>query len=89
MVSSIRGFSGEVKEVDPKECDDETAEEGKGISAVGGIKSLEKDQRSHDRCTRESNIIHRVHTAQQVSGSWQARLGTYTFVENVSRALLK
>jgi len=75
--------------MDSEERDDETAEEGKGVAAVGGIKSLEKDQRGHDRRARESDIIHRIHTVSQVSDGWQAGCGTYTFVENVSRALLK
>jgi hypothetical protein len=69
VVFGIRGFSGEVEQVDSEECDDETAEEGKGIAAIGGIKSLEKDQRGHNRRTRESNIVHRVYPVQQVSGS--------------------
>lgn len=62
MVFTIRGFSGEVEEVDSQECDDETAEKGKGVTAVGGIKSLEEDQRGHNCRTRESNIVHRVYT---------------------------
>ena len=69
MVFAIRRLSGEVEEVDSEECDDETAEEGKSVAAVGGIKSLKKDQRGHDRRTREPNIVHRVYTVLQVS-SW-------------------
>lgn len=60
-------LSGDIEEVDSEECDDETAEEGKSVTAVGGIKSLEEDQRGHDRSTREPNIVHRVYTALQVS----------------------
>ena len=75
--------------MDSEKRDDEAAEEGKGVAAVGGIKSLEKDQRGHDRRARKSDIIHRIHTASQVSGGRQAGSGTYTFVEKVSRALLK
>jgi len=41
---AIRRFSGEVEEVDSKERDDEATEKRKGIAAVCGIKSLEKDQ---------------------------------------------
>jgi len=66
-VFTIRRLSGEVEEVDSEECDDETAEEGKSVTAVGGIKSLEKDQRGHDCRTREPNIVHRVYTVLQVS----------------------
>lgn len=44
MVFAIRRFSGEVEEVDSEECDNETAEKGQSVAAVGGIKSLEEDQ---------------------------------------------
>ena len=64
---TLHRFSGEVEEVDSEECDDETAKEGKSVAAVGGIKSLEKDQRGHDRRTREPNIVHGVYTVLQVS----------------------
>ena len=60
-------FSREVEEVNSEECDDKTAEEGQGISAVSGIKTLEKDKRGHNRRARESNIVHRVYTVYEVS----------------------
>jgi len=47
--------------MDSEECDDETAEQRKGIGAVGGIEPLEKDEGGHNRRTRESNIVHRVY----------------------------
>jgi len=67
VVFTFHRLSGEVEEVDSEECNDETAEEGKSVTAVCGIKSLEKDQRGHDRRTREPNIVHRVYTVLQVS----------------------
>lgn len=60
-------FSGDVEEVDSEECDNETAEQGQSVGAIGGIKPLEKDQGSHNRRARESNIVHRVYTMQKIS----------------------
>ena len=64
--------------MDSEKRDDETAEEGKGVATVGGIKSLEEDQRGHNRRARESNIIHWVNTAQQVSSGLMKRDGGRT-----------
>src|SRR5579872_5520263 len=66
MMLAIR-FSGEVEEVDSQECDDETTKQGEGVRAIGGIKSLEKNQGGHDRRTRESNIVHWVYAVHWVS----------------------
>jgi len=44
VVFAVRRFSGKVEEVDSEKCDDKPAEKRKGVTAVGGIKPLEKDQ---------------------------------------------
>lgn len=39
----------------------ETHEKGNGIGAVGGVKSLEEDERGDDGCRRKTDVVHRIY----------------------------
>lgn len=94
LVEGRFGGARDVEEVDAEEGDDKAGKEGDGVSGVGGVEALEEDEGGDGSGGGETDIVHGVYAGRVGLDRWERgenkdRSAAYTFVEKVSRALLK
>jgi hypothetical protein len=89
------GLPRNVEQVDTHKDDEEATQEGNRVDSSSGVEALEENGRGRDGSCREEDIVDRVHAVLCQAGSGrigihgQGTRSAHTFVENVSRALLK
>lgn len=84
----------QVQEVDPREGDEEAAEEGECVDGVGGVETAVEYERGTEGCGREGDVVEGVDAARVISSLDTVNVQyigkeTYMLVGNWLNALLK
>lgn len=63
---TVRVMSRKVEKVHSREDDEETTQQGDCVDCIGGIETLEENERSAERSCRERHIVEGVDTMEEL-----------------------